>query len=133
MPSLTQRRQVVRSDDDLPPRLALVASYFELSGTMLALFLVGSPLLLLVGDGEMTVRSVPMTVLSWAFGAVAAVGILWTGKALRRGSRTAVLSASIAFAEPLVALARGKSAWSLTTVIAAIGLVVLASVWRDLR
>ncbi len=133
MPTLTHRRRLVRDQGDLPPRLGLVASYFDLSGSLMSAMLVGGPLLLLFSDVELTYRNGPMTVLTWALSAITAFGFLWTGRELRRGSRTAGISASLALIEPLVTLARGASPVSLTTVLAGAGLAVLISVWRDLE
>ncbi len=133
MPITAQHQRRIRSAEDLPPRLGLVASYFELTGSLMAVGLVGGPLLLLFTDVDLQYRGGPMTVLGWALGAVTAGGFLWTARELRQARRAAGLAASLALAEPLIALARGASAWSLTTVLAAAGIIVLASVWRDLE
>ena len=113
-------------------RLLFVAGYFTLTGaSMFALVIISVVVRSMFLEAAMTVPA--LTLGFKAVGAlVAALGLLWTGRALREQRRAGWWSALITVAAPVVT-SLASPPWSGAVIgTSVVGLILLASVRKEL-
>ena len=118
----------------MPPstRLLFVAGYFTLTGALMFALVVVS--VVIQSMFVQTATALPALTLGFrAIGAlVAALGLLWTGRALREQRRSGWWSALITMAAPVVT-SLASPPWSGAVIsTSVVGLILLASVRKEL-
>ena len=118
----------------MPPstRLLFVAGYFTLTGALMFALVVVS--VVIRGMFVQAATALPTLTLGFrAIGAlVAALGLLWTGRALREQRRSGWWSALITMAAPVVT-SLASPPWSGAVIsTSVVGLILLASVRKEL-
>jgi hypothetical protein len=115
--------------------LRLAAGYFILSGILTALFLCAA--LVSIAVRPAVAATVKNHVLIFSLGLavqlIVAAGWIWTGVLLGRRSRLGGILAVAFMLVPLVSAAAPVSIGTATIVFSIIGLIVVASVWNELR
>jgi hypothetical protein len=115
--------------------LRLAAGYFILSGILTIVFLCA----LVIGVffqpamAAVVMKHPLRFFIVVAIQIVAGAGWIWTGVLLSRRSRFGGILAVIFMALPLVAAAASAAISTATLVFSVIGLIVVASVWNELR
>jgi hypothetical protein len=112
--------------------LRFAAAYFVFSGVVYGLLVAAALVAGLLGK-------IPFTpTVSHVFGVVialvSAVGLVWTGSLLGRGSRPGgYLALGFSLMPIVVAALMREPQSTINVVVAVIGVIVLAVVWRDLK
>jgi uncharacterized membrane protein YedE/YeeE len=114
-------------------RLQLVAGYFTVAGgSMLAFVGIGLVVRFTLLRASLAVPALTLG-FRMAGALVAALGLLWTGRALREQRRSGWWSALLTLAAPIVT-SWASSTWSSAVIgTSVIGLLLLASVREELR
>jgi len=116
-------------------RLRLVAAYFSIGGalSLLTLAIGGAA----AAFGSAPARSMfamlaahPTRSMLWVGGAL---GWVWTGRLLSRGERAGGVLAIATLAVPVIGWMLGQPVTITTLVLAALGVIAVASSWRELR
>jgi hypothetical protein len=127
IPSMRRRVRIGPS-----PRLRLAAGYFTVSG----LVMLGIRALSLFDTGFGSVR-MAMSHAAGPMGeglvAATALGLLWTGHLLRRRERTGGLLALATMSLPVTGWLLGRPIELDAAAFAVIGVIAIASTWRELR
>ena len=111
--------------------LRLAAGWFFLNGGLLILIVLAGVTAVLLG--KFTVEG-PFQVASAVLTAVVGAGSIWTGRLLGRGKRVgAYLGFFLILLSPAARLLQRIPQVRMDLVLSAIGIVVLASIWRELE
>jgi hypothetical protein len=115
--------------------LRQASGYFILSGVLTIVFLCALVIAVFFRtEVSAAVMKYPVRFfLGVAMQVVAGAGRIWTGVLLNRRSRLGGILAVIFLALPLVSAAASVSISTSTLVFCVIGLIVVASVWNELR